>query len=346
MRGERGEVVQEQQSGSEQIGGVTVRLAAFSRADDAEDDDSDYSLFILLEQGGVTLPLELYGLSRDDLAGPRQSVLTALADTVRLSPEAVKKDLAFRTARFTNLQKAIADGYARGERTRLFMFSQTSVGVVYAGNLGLQTQVNQDVRLAAFLPGGVFLDTDPEPDYRTPNLRRANEGELPATWKAVKGGFQVTAPDGEVTLYTLSSGDGQATVKNGGSAIYFEAVPSKPAELVGVFSTIRTNSSGAMGTAVYSRSDRDLELRGDGRYLSNNSSFTTVIGANVGGGTGSERAASGKWSYDPASLTLTLRPDSGGVRTGPTYTTIAAEQRKKGESVDWTLLGDHRWWKK
>lgn len=352
MRGEQGEAVQEQQSGTQQVGAVTVRLAAFARADNSRDDDPDYSLFVLLEQGGVTLPLELYGFSKDDLSGPRQRVLTALADTVRLSPEAVKKDLAFRTARFANLQRAIADGYARGERTRLFVYSDTSLGVTYAGDLGLQTQVNRDVRLAAFLPGGVFLDTAPEPDYRVPDLRRTGEGELPATWKAVKGGFQVTAPGGPngtggaVTFYPLRPGQGQASVKGEGDVTYVEAVPSQPAELVGVFSTIRTNSSSLLGTAVFSRSDQDLELRAGGRYLSNNSSFTAVSGADIGGGSGNRSNAGGQWSYDPASLTLTLRPDGGGVRSGPTYTLLPAAQRTPGRSTDWTLLGENDWWKK
>lgn len=344
MRGDRGEVVRVLQNGSTQAGAVTVTLAALSRADGPGDDDPDYSLFVLLEQGGATLPLELYGFSRDDLTGPRFGVLTALADTVRLNPEAIKKDLAFRTQRFANLQKAIADGYARGERTRLFIYSRTSVGVAYAGDLGLQTRVDRDIDLAAFLPGGVFLGAAPAPDYRTPDLRRTGQGELPATWKAVKDGFQVTAPDGKVTLYTLTSGGPQATVKAGGTT-YREAVPPKPAELVGLFSTIRTASSSALGTAVFSRSDRDLELRAGGRYLSDNSSFTTVIGANVGGGTGSQGGAGGQWSYDPASLTLTLRPDGGGVRTGPTYT-LAYGATRKEKDVDWTLLGEHDWWKK
>lgn len=344
MREDRGEVVRVLQQGSERVGAVTVTVTALSRADDAGDDNPDSSLFVLLEQGGVTLPLELYGFDRDDLTGPRFGVLTALADTVKLNPEAIKKDLAFRTQRFANLQRAVADGYARGERARVFMYLNTTVGVVPGGDLGLQLQQRQDVRLAAFLPGGIFLNTDPEPDYRAPDLRRVGEGELPATWKAVSGGFQVTAPDGGVTGYTLGNGAPQPTLKAGGTT-YREVLPLKAAELVGLFSTLSTSSSSALGTAVFSRSDRDLELRADGRYVSNNSSFTAVSGANVGGGVGSDRTAGGRWSYDPASFTLTLRPDGGGVRTGPTYT-LAFGATRKEKDVDWTLLGEHNWWKK
>lgn len=345
MQKGRGEVVQVLRNGSERVGGVTVTLASVSRADDARDDDPDYSLFVLLEQGGVTVPLELYGFDTDDLTGPRFRVLTALADSVRLNPEAIRKDLTSRAGRFASLSRAVADGYTRGERARVFLYLNTGVRAAPGGDLGLQLQTYQNVRLAAFLPGGVFLDTDPEPDYRAPDLRRVGEGELPATWKAVPGGFQVTAPDGRVTRYTLGKNGAQATLR-AGDTTYREAAPLKPAELVGSFSTISTSSSSALGTAVFSRSDRDLELQPGGRYLSKNSSFTTVIGSNVGGGVGGDKAAGGKWSYDPASFTLTLRPDGGGVRSGPTYTLAATAAERGEKSVDWTLLGEHDWWKK
>ncbi|MEF2279635.1 hypothetical protein V3W47_15175 [Deinococcus sp. YIM 134068] len=340
----RGEVVRVLNSGSEKVGGVTVTLAVLSRADDAQDDDPDYSLFVLLDQGGVTLPLELYGFRQGDVSGPRLAVLTALADSVRLSPEAVRKDLTARTARFATLQRAIAEGYARGERARVFAYINTGVMAVPGGDLGLVMQTYQDVRLAAFLPGGVFLSADPEPDYRAPDLRRVGEGELPATWKAVSGGFQVTAPNGGVTVYRLSQNGPQATLTAGGTT-YREAAPLKPADLVGIFGTVSTSSSSVGGTAVFSRSDRDLELRQGGRYLSANTSFTVVSGPNVGGGTNGDRQAGGRWSYDPASFTLTLRPDGGGVRSGPTYTLAYGAQRRE-KSVDWTLLGEHDWWKK
>lgn len=82
---------------------------------------------------------------------------------------------------------------------------------------------------------------------------------------------------------------------------------------------------GVLGTAVFSRSDRDLEVRADGRY----------------------RAAGGRWRRSPASFTLTLRPDGdgGGVRTGPT-STLACGATRKEKDVAWTLPGECDWWKK
>ena len=347
MKTERGEVVTVLKNGSETVGATVVTLALLQRADAAEDRRPDYSLFVLVERGGVTLPLELYALSDDDVSGPRLAVIAGLADTVKLDPTAIQKDLAFRTQRFANLQKAVADGYAKGERARVFMFSSTRVENVYNFATGLTLRTVQDVELAAFLPGGVFLDTGPEPDYRTPDLRRMGGGELPATWKAVSGGFQVTQPGGKTMLYALGKGGSQPTVRADG-VTYFEAAPLKAADLVGVFTTVRTSTSGVGDNAIYSRSDQDLELLAGGpsggQYRSSNSSFTSFTSAAAVGSSGNKSAPGGTWSYDPASLTLTLK-SGGRVRSGPTYTTTYTAAGRQQKSVDWTVLGQHDWWK-
>lgn len=350
MQRERGEVVTVLNNGSETVGQTGVTLTLLQRADDAEDRRPDYSLFVLVERGGVTLPLELYALNDEDVSGPRLAVLGALADTVKLAPAAARKDIAFRTQRFANLQRAVADGYAKGGRARVFLSTQVRFTPVVNFDLGMTMRSEIDARTAAFLPGGVFLDAGPEPDYRTPNLRRMSRGEFPATWKAVSGGFQVMRPDGQTTLYTLGNQAGQPTLKEGGTT-YSEAAPLKAADLVGIFSSTSTSSSSLMGTAVFSRSDSDLELLSGGRYLSGNASFTSVSSANVAGGTGGKRAEGGTWAYDPASYTLTLKPEGGGAISGPTYTVAYSAQTREGpieagKSVDWTVLGRFDWWKR
>lgn len=343
-----GSVLRVLKDGKEQVGTVTVRLLTLEIKDYAEDSSPDFAVVLLLEQGGVTLPLELHAFGQSDLTGPRFAALAALADTVKLSPEVIKKDVLARDAEFARLAKAMADGYAKGERAQVYDYSDSGVRNEFSGG-GLQLVAYVNTSTAAFLPGGIFLDRPGEPDYRAPDLRRMGKGELPARWRSVPGGFEVTAPDGAVTRYTFGKVAGAQRSLTKNNETFWEIPRLKAADLTGIFSSISTSSSGGPlapnNFAVYSRSDADLQLLPDGRYRSSNQSFTSVSASNVAGGTGQNTAAGGRWSYDPASYTLTLTPGGGGQRTGPTYThTFAPDARQKG-SIDWTLLGDDRWWK-
>ncbi|THF66712.1 hypothetical protein E7T06_20640 [Deinococcus sp. Arct2-2] len=336
------------QDGEQQVGAVKVRLLTLEIKDYADDSSPDFAVVLLLEQGGVTLPLELVALDREELAGPRFAALAALADTIKLSPEVIRKDVTARDAQFARLTKVITDGYANGERAQVYDSSDSGVRNEFNGG-GLQLVAYRDTSTAAFLPGGVFLDRPGEPDYRAPDLRRMGGGELPLRWRGVSGGFEVMAPDGKVTLYKFGKVAGAQRSLTQNNETFWEIPRLGAADLTGIFSSISTSSSGGPmapnNFAVYSRSDSDLELLPGGRYRSSNQSFTSVSASNVAGGTGQNTAAGGRWSYDPASYTLTLTPDGGGVRTGPTYTHTFAPDSRQKDSIDWTLLGDDRWWK-
>ncbi len=334
--------------GEQQVGAVNVRLLTLEIKDDADDSSPDFAVLLLLEQGGVTLPLELAALNKEELTGPRFAALAALADTIKLNPEVIKKDVAARDAEFARLSNAMTDGYAKGERAQVYAYSNSGVRNEYSGS-GLQLVAYVETSTAAFLPGGVFLNRPGEPDYRSPDLRRMGAGELPLRWRSVPGGFEVTAPNGKVTLYTLGKVAGTQRSLTYNDETFWEIPRLRAADLTGIFSSLSTSSSGGLmapgSVAVYSRSDSDLELLSGGRYRSSNQSFTAVSGSNIAGSTGQNTAANGRWSYDPASYTLTLKPSGGGQRTGPTYTqTFAPDARQQG-STDWTLLGDDRWWK-
>jgi hypothetical protein len=337
-------------SGEQQVGAVKVSLNVLELRDYPDDSHPNYALLLLLERGGVTLPLELASLNDDDLTGPRFKVLAALADAVKFDPEAVKKDINARDAQFAALTKAIAAGYARGERAVVYDATVAGVQNVY-GLGGLTLQAFRNTTTAAFLPGGVFLDRPGEPDYRAPDLRRMGEGELPARWKALKNGYQVTDAQGNINVYLSGkTATGRSSLETKADNDTLWEIPRlSAADVAGVFTTISTSSSGGGlmpgSLAINSRSDRELELLPGGQYRSTGSSFTSVAGESLAGGVGNDSAETGRWSYDPASYTLTLKPQSGPARSGVTYTRTFTPAQRKEKNIDWTLLGSEAWWK-
>lgn len=324
-------------------GPVTAYFYLLDRGDAPDDDSPDSSLFLLLEQGGVTVPIEQYGLSREQLGDNIKTAL-GLVNSVKLNPAAIKKDLTARTAAFTQAAQAIKNGYARGEKVKLYTWSESGVRNVYTPS-GMQLRAFNNAGSLAFLPGGVFLK-NVRTQYRTPDLKAVGNGELPARWKSVGGGYQVTWPDGETTLYKLEKGT-QPRIREGNRS--YQEIPVLSAkDVIGTFSTKYSNTSGMADTTVNSSGDLDLRLLPDGRYEDSSQSFTSVTSTNITAGSGDRKSTGGQWSYDAASYTLTLKPDGGGSRSGPTYTQVfspEARQIKGNKSVDWLLIGATGWWK-
>ncbi|AZI44354.1 hypothetical protein EHF33_15845 [Deinococcus psychrotolerans] len=347
MKNSRGETVTVVKNALDQEvtkdGPNTVYFYFLERGDSPDDSSPDYSLFLLVENGGVTLPLEQFGLSRSQMEGGIQAAVK-FYNSVKLDPAAIKKDLAARTQVFTQAAQAIKNGYARGEKVRLYTWSESGVRNVYKPN-GMQLQAFNNTGSLAFLPGGVFLE-DSRADYRSPDLKAVDNGELPARWKSVGGGYQVTSPNGKTKLYKIEKGT-QSLIREGDRN--YQEIPALTAkDVIGTFSTKYSNTSGIGETAVNSSGDLDLKLLLDGRYEDSSQSFTAVTSPNITAGSGNKKATGGKWSYDAASYTLTLKPDGGGVRSGPTYTQVftpAARQIKGAKSVDWLVLGNTAWWK-
>lgn len=325
------------------VGPVTAYFSLLTRGDGPNDSRPDYSLLVLLEQGGVTVPLEQFGLKKADLEAHIKEMLELL-NSVKLDPAAIKKDLTARDAAFTQAAQAVKNGYARGERVRLYTWSESGVRNVYTPS-GLQLRAFNNTGSLAFLPGGVFLE-DARDGYRTPDLRATGNGELPARWKSVGGGYQVTWPDGKTTLYKLEKGT-QSRIRQGNRT--YQEIPALSAkDVIGTFSTKYSNTSGTGGTAVNSSGNLDVKLLPNGRYEDRSDTYTSVISSNVTAGSGDKKATGGKWAYDPASYTLTLSPDGGGKQSGLTYTQVftpAARQIKGEGSVDWLFMGRTGWWK-
>ena len=348
-----GKLLKPLRSGEQQVGAVKLLLSVLEIRDYAGDSSPDYAVLLLLERGGVTLPLELDALSEEDLDGPRFKVLAALADSVKLDPEVVRKEINARDAQFDALSSAVAAGYARGERAVVYDASVAGMQNVY-GLGGMTLQAFRYTTTAAFLPGGVFLNRPGEPDYRAPDLRRMGGGELPARWKALKGGYQVTDAQGKITVYLSGQKEaGRSSLSvlglNTLDATLWEVPRLAVGDVAGVFNTISTSSSGnglvEGSVAVNSRSDRELELLPGGTYRQTGSSFTSVTSSNLAGGVGNDDAETGRWSYDPASYTLTLRPQNGPARSGVTYTRAFTPAERLEKNIDWTLLGSEKWWK-
>lgn len=324
-------------------GPVTAYLYLLDRGDRPDDRRPDSSLFVLLEQGGVTVPIEQYGLSREQLGDHFETAL-ALVNSVKLDPAAITKDLTARAAAFTQAAQALKNGYARGERVKLYTWAESGVRNVYTPS-GMQLRAFNNAGSLAFLPGGIFLK-DARASYRTPDLKATGAGELPARWKSVSGGYQVTWPGGKTTLYKIEKGT-QPRIRQGDQT-YNEVPALSVKDVTGTFSTKYANTSGMEETTIYSSGDKDLRLLPNGRYEDTGQSFTALTSPNITAGSGDKKAAVGTWSYDPASYTLTLTSDGGGSRSGPTYTqafTPAARQIKGSGSVDWLFMGRVGWWK-
>ncbi|CAM4228734.1 hypothetical protein [Deinococcus marmoris] len=349
MQGSEGETVRVVKDAfkaeSVRDGAVTAYFFMLERGDRPDDRSPDYSTLLLLEQGGVTLPLELYGLSRRQVEGSPQG-MQDLLDSVKLDPAAIRKDLTARAQAFTQAAQAITNGYARGEKVRLYTWSRSTMRNVYTPS-GMQLQAFNDSGQLAFLPGGVFLE-DSRANYRAPDLKADGRGELPARWKSVGGNFQVTTPGGKTTVYTVTKLSGGQTRIDVGSQAYYEIPALTARDVTGIFSTKYARTSGTGDTAVNSSGSKDLELLPNGRYEDRGQSFTSLTGPGITAGSGGSKATGGTWSYDAASYVLTLKPEGGGSRSGPTYTQVfspANRQIKGSKSVDWLLLGADGWWK-
>ncbi|WP_420596033.1 hypothetical protein [Deinococcus sp.] len=325
-------------------GSNTVYFYFLERGDRPDDRSPDYSLFLLVEQGGVTLPLEQYGLSRKQMEDGIKGAI-GFYNTVKLNPVAIKNDLTVRAQAFTQAAQALKNGYARGEKVKLYAWSESGVKNVYTTS-GLQLRAFNNIGTLAFLPGGLFLKN--AGDFQSPDWRTEGDGELPARWKKVGSGYQVTTPDGQTTTYAVEKASGNQTRIRAGSRTYWEISPLTKEDVIGVFSTKYSSSSGLAGTNSYSSGNIDVTLLPNGRYEDSGQSFTAVTSPNVTAGTGNNKTKSGKWSYDPASYTLTLSPDGGGSQRGLTYTqgfSASERQIKGGGSVDWLFMGRKGWWK-
>ncbi len=329
------------------VGPITARLVLLEIGKGSEYGSPTYRLLMLMEQGGVTLPLE-----QD---GPRKAVLEAysddvktLASSVKLDPVAIKKDLTARTLAFTKgvqeATQALKNGYARGEKVKLYAWSESGVKNVYTTS-GLQLRAYNNTGTLAFLPGGIVLEDGG--DFQSPTWSPG--GGLPARWKKVGGGYQVTTPDGQTTTYAVEKASNNQTRIEQGRETYLEIPPLTKEDLIGIFSTQYSASSGLGDTAVNSSGNLDVKLLPSGRYEDSSESFTAVTSPNVTIGTGNnKKSKGGKWTFDSASYTLTLYPDGGGSQSGLTYTEAfspSARQIKSGGSVDWLFMGREGWWK-
>jgi hypothetical protein len=331
-------------------GDITIRLVLLDRQSRLE----DVRLLLFLTRAGVTVPLELTAYHREDLEAA-QPLLVALAGSLRFDVAAVSKDITARSGAFAQATQAIANGYARGERARLYQTTDLLIGGGY-GLGGIQTSSTVIYETVAFLPGGIFLRDDPDPDYRTPDLRRAWEGELPARWKAVPGGVQVTLPGGETVLYRRKASSAGGEVLSVADKIYGEIPVLSVQDVTGLFSRDSTSVNTQLSTSVIAGVQEGLLLKPGGALEASESSFSALnntsgslpnsSGAEVSATTQAASAGRGRWTYHPASYTLTLTFGGGAVRSGPSYTlAFTPAQRRKPDTL-WTLLGRLDWYKR
>lgn len=227
------------------------------------------------------------------------------------------------------LGRALAQGYARGERAVIYRSASWEMTPHYgAGGVALIPALV--VQTAAFLPGGVFLDVPGRPDFRFPDPRGAG------TWKKVAHGYEVTLPDGEKRVYR--SGPTPGTLVLGQTTL--TVVPRlTPDQVAGTFRAGRSFSAGGNGLGeVSNQSSLELDLRADGRYRLSGTSETQ--GGTVS--TGRQDTQRGSWTFDPASYTLTLKAENGAVTRGAFYPLTPFTGMGRGE-VSWHLFGDDDW---
>jgi hypothetical protein len=340
-------------------GDTTIRLVLLDRQSRLE----EVRLLLFLTRGSVngpvTLPLELSAYHREDLEAA-QPLLLALADSLKFDVAAVSKDITAHNAAFAQAAQAISGGYARGERARLYQTTELLIGGGY-GLGGMQTSSTVIAKTVAFLPGGIFLRDDPDPDYRTPDLRRAWEGELPARWKAMPGGVQVTLPGGETVLYRRKASSAGGELLSVADQIYAEIPVLSVQDVTGLFSRDNMSVNTQLSTSVIAGVQEGLQLKPGGALEVSESSFSALnnsvlnnssgslpnsTGAEVSATSQAASAGRGRWTYHPASYTLTLNLAGGAVRSGPTYTlAFSPAQRRKPDTL-WTLLGRLDWYKR
>lgn len=338
-------------------GGLTSRLVTLVPPEG--DGRGENHSYFFLSRGGVTVTLEL---EADGLEGLKQALplLGKLTDSVKFDPTAIKKDIGARNGRFAEAVAAIAKGYAAGGQAQLYEHSEV-VSVNSVTNMGiLQTDSYIQTEMLAFLPGGVFLKGG-GPNFRFPDLRAAWEGEPPARWAAVPGGFKVTLPDGKTAVYkrqTDREGGGYFEVsENGKKKVYFEQAPLTAKDLIGSYSRSSSGVSAGLPTTVITSSSEELVLKADGSFEASRSSMSSLSNGpgSLGGnpnlktdatveGSGGGR---GQWSYHPGSFTLTLKFADGTVQSGPAYTSASRKSlNQKKPNTLWTLLDGPDWSKK
>jgi hypothetical protein len=332
-------------------GDFTLTMTLLERKDDPDDGRPDYSLLLFLETGGVGAPIELFSLNREDLA-TRTDVLGEIADTLNINAAQIRQARTARNTELATLQKAMEAAYTRGETARLFMNVYAGVRNELAIGGGLNLVSFREENIRAFLPGGVFLDAAPDEGYRKPDLKRlSDEGRL-GRWAAIPGGFAVTHADGrKETFRTGPPNDGAATLSDSDET--FTEIPRYTSKaLAGTYETISTFSAGTASysvATVFTRSDSALLLSPSGTFEMSRSSFVAASGDSFALSRGpNETNIKGRWSYDPASYTLTLTPTDGSpVLTGPFHGGPFGRPDgiKPGESTDWRVFANEKWWK-
>ena len=276
---------------------------------------------------------------------------------MKLDPAAITKDIGTRNQTFAQDVQSIAKGYEQGGQAQLYEHSEV-VSVNNMTNMGiLQTDSSIRTETLAFLPGGVFL-RDAGPNYRFPDLRAAWEGEPPARWAAVQGGFKVTLPDGKTAVYKRQpdkEGGSFLNIPDGSKEkIYFDKTPLTAKDLIGSYSRSSSGVSTGLPTTVISSSQEEITLKADGTFEASRSSLSSLSNGpgSLGGnpdvktdatveGSGGGR---GQWTYHPGSFTLTLKFAGGTVQSGPAYTSSSRRSlnQKKPGSI-WRLPGGEGW---
>lgn len=311
-----------------------------------------------VERGGVSVLAEL--IAPDEASLNRQATTyAALIESLRVDAGAVRAREQARVQAVKEAGAAIAGAYAKGEKVRIYSRPQVHPG--WIGPTVFGPKIYPQVLI--LLPGGVALlemDEDgleralPPVNLRSPDLVALFGSAAPTRWTQKGNTVTLKEARGGTTVLTRSA-DGQRLVPppvpnadGYADSDWRQVPPQSAASLAGSYSYSSIVSAAGTGgsfglPAVFASSGGDLTLNTDGTYRRSTESAVGVSGSVSGADTRS-RGAGGRWTFDPASFTLTFTPQEGAA-----YSVLAfgrsAEECKVLAECTWRI-GNSDWRKR
>lgn len=303
----------------------------------------DISMLLIHGSGDVLVTLEIKAFDDEDIAG-RLDAASAMLESLRVDPARARTAISGDAADLASKAAAIDEGFLAGGRVRLYMQSQIMIGSTY-GLGGLQITNDRVTTAFALLPGGVLLTGLPD-NFRKPDLVRMKaDGEVGA-WTKTPAGYAFELPDGTLKSATINKA-GELVI---GNETYPLVDPLTAREMPGRYETISVSTAGGLAvgnsTMIASRFDGSLVLQANGQFEQGRDSYVSISGPDIGGGTGSNDLVTGRWTFDPASYMLTLKPDDGTPAiSGLFFCYFCDAATINDENWDWNVLGGEKWWR-
>lgn len=298
------------------------------------------SILTALEQDGASVVVQLYATFDKDLA-LRQDAYTRFIAQIGFDGAAVAAGERRRDQAVAEAAEQVGNAFKAGEKVQIYTRLVLTPGPTGGGVAGIPTVgMRTERKTLVLLPGGVALEEAPDGPLNPIDLTGFFGTEAPTRWAPRGGTIVLTRGDG--SSETLRASEGARKLHLPDDEFPWNRVPNiSPADFVGEYRysyiTAFQGGAGATQTTTGAAGDSTLRLAADRRYTLNMVRTGSALGRSTTASSTRRINETGAWSFDPASHSMTFKPDNGAAYA------FLATKRAENECVDgvcrWMIAG-------